>query len=202
MSHYFENDMDLKHDPHELQFEINQKEYCLKTDAGVFSKDRLDTGTRLLLETLLEKEKDPVTTLDLGCGIGPVGIVLKDQWNTQMTMIDINQRAVDLASANLKRYAVYADLFCQDGIQEGQYACIVFNPPIRAGKKVIYRLFQEAVDHLSREGRLWVVMRKQHGAQSAIQYLESLGCSVKKVNREKGFWIFTAQKKSTESSKD
>ena len=67
---------------------------------------------------------------------------------------------------------------------------------------MIYRLFQEAVDHLSREGRLWVVMRKQHGAQSAIQYLESLGCSVKKVNREKGFWIFTAQKKSTESSKD
>ncbi len=201
MSHYFENDAALKHDLHELRFVIRQKEYRLKTDAGVFSKDRLDSGTRVLLETVLEEEKDPASVLDLGCGLGPVGVVLKDQWDTRLTMIDVNQRAVDLAKENLKRYGLQADLRCQDGIQEGEYACIVFNPPIRAGKKVIYRLFQEAIEHLSQEGHLWIVMRKQHGAQSAIQYLEDLGCLVRKVKRDKGFWVFVAQKKSTGSSR-
>ena len=147
----------------------------------------------------LEEEKDPVSVLDLGCGLGPVGVVLKDQWDTQLTMIDVNQRAVDLAKENLKRYGLQADLCCQDGVQEGEYACIVFNPPIRAGKKVIYRLFQEAIEHLSQDGHLWIVMRKQHGAQSAIQYLEDLGCLVRKVKRDKGFWVFVAQKKSTGS---
>ena len=91
---------------------------------------------------------------------------------------------------------IQANIYCQDGAHEGQFECILLNPPIRTGKKVIYRLFDECLEHLENNGRFWLVMRKQHGAQSAIQYLGEKECMVRKVNRDKGFWVFVAQKKS------
>lgn len=196
MSQYFENDKTLKDKPQILSFQMNGKSYVLHSNSGVFSKDKLDTGTRILLKTVLEKEKAPSSVLDLGCGIGPVGIVCQKEWNCNVTMIDINEKAVELAKKNIMENHVQADVFCQDGIQEGEFECILLNPPIRTGKKVIYRLFDECIEHLKSDGRFWLVMRKQHGAQSAIQYLEEKGCDVQKVHRDKGFWVFVAQKKS------
>lgn len=185
MSQYFENDDTLKDHPIVIQFQIDDHVYTIQSNSGVFSKDKLDMGTRILLETVLQYEKDPVETLDLGCGIGVVGVVLSYEWNTHMTMIDINEKAVSLAKINMQKDA---DILCQDGIQSGMFDCIVFNPPIRAGKKVIYHLFDECIEHC--RGRIWIVMRKQHGAQSAIHYFEKKGCTVKRVHREKGYWIF------------
>ncbi len=188
MSQYFENDPNLKDQSLEVQFKINEKEYHLQSNQGVFSKDKLDMGSRILIETILEHQEKPSSFLDLGCGIGPIGLVLQDHWHTQMTMIDVNERAVSLAKRNMKTYRLDADIVCQDGIQEGQYECIALNPPIRTGKKVIYRLFDECMEHCS--GSLWLVMRKQHGAASAIRYLEEKNHQVEVVHKEKGYWIF------------
>lgn len=195
MSQYFENDPHLKDCPSSIHFLLEGKEYTLQSNSGVFSKDRLDTGTRFLLETILRQEESASSVLDLGCGIGPVGIVLKTMWDCQMTMIDINEKAVDLAKKNCEFYGIDAEVLCQDGIREGQFSCILLNPPIRTGKKVIYRLFDECLEHLEPAGRLWIVMRKQHGAASAIKYLESKGAKVQKVDQDKGYWVFFAQKK-------
>ncbi len=196
MSQYFENDKTLQDKPQILSFQINGKSYRLHSNSGVFSKDKLDTGTRILLETVLKEENRPSSVLDLGCGIGPVGIVCQKEWDARVTMIDINEKAVELAKKNIVENHVQAHVFCQDGVREGQFECILLNPPIRTGKKVIYRLFDECLEHLENDGRFWLVMRKQHGAQSAIQYLEEKECTVRKVNRDKGFWVFVAQKKS------
>lgn len=194
MSQYFENDPSIKNAPFTFHFTLRGKDYTLHSDAGVFSKDRLDTGTKILLETVLEQEMSPSSVLDLGCGIGPVGIVCKREWDCDVTLIDVNEKAVSLARKNLKQNHLTGTVYCQDGIWEGQFECILLNPPIRTGKKVIYRLFDECVTHLEEQGRFWIVMRKQHGAQSAIRYLEEKGCQVEIRNRDKGFWVFVVKK--------
>ncbi|MCF0258533.1 MAG: class I SAM-dependent methyltransferase [Erysipelotrichaceae bacterium] len=193
MAHYFENDKNLKTDLHTVSFSLDGKNFTLESDAGVFSKDKLDTGTRILLETVLKNSMPAGTVLDLGCGIGPVGVVLSAFWNCQVTGIDVNERACALASLNYQRNHVKGTVLCQDGVDDGEYDCILLNPPIRAGKEVIYRLFDQSAAHLNRHGALWIVMRKQHGAQSAVNYLqEALRLKTERMNRDKGFWIVRA----------
>lgn len=189
MAHYFTNDV-VKDVPEEITIRFRDFTYTLHSNAGVFSKDKLDEGTRILLDTVLDHETEPVSTLDLGCGIGPIALILMEYWkNTKMTMIDVNQRACQLASMNMKKYRRQAKVICQSGVTEGQYACILLNPPIRTGKKVIYSLFDQCMEHLEVNGHFWIVMRKQHGAQSAIQYLTEKGYNVQKVARDKGYWV-------------
>lgn len=192
MSHYFINDTNVKDETIWIDFELAQHKYHLISNQGVFSKDKLDTGTRILLETVLKHENHFDSMLDLGCGIGVVGTVLSDHYTGQITMIDINERAISLAKQNMKNKE--ARILCHDGIDQGEYDGIFLNPPIRAGKAVIYSLFDQSIEHLSQGGRLWIVIRKQHGANSAKKYLESKGCLVEKVTQDKGFWILKVTK--------
>ena len=111
-----------------------------------------------------------------------------------MTMIDINARACELAKKNLERHSIQATLKNDDGIKEGNFECILLNPPIRTGKKVIYSLFDQCLEHLNEDGRLWIVMRKQHGAQSAVNYFEEKQANVERVARDKGYWIMKITK--------
>ena len=194
MSHYFTNDV-VKDVPEEITIQFRDFTYTLHSNAGVFSKDKLDEGTRILLDTVLDHEIEPESTLDLGCGIGPIALILMEYWKkTKMTMIDVNQRACQLASMNMKKYRRSAKVICQSGVTEGQYACILLNPPIRTGKKVIYSLFDQCMEHLEEKGHFWIVMRKQHGAQSAMNYLEEKGYGVTKVARNKGYWVMMISK--------
>ena len=189
MSHYFTNDQLVMDQPTSIHFTLKGKGFSLCSNAGVFSKDKLDTGTRILLETILDQETNPTSILDLGCGIGPVGVVLSHFYDSSITMIDVNERAVQLAQQNMNAYHKTAQIICQDGVQSGVFDCIVLNPPIRTGKEVIYRLFDECTEHLSKDGRFWIVIRKQHGAQSAMKHFEEKGMKVDRVCRDKGYWI-------------
>lgn len=186
MSHYFINDETIEDTPFTISFTIKDRFFKLQSNKGVFSKDKLDTGTEILLNTVLDCETSPSTVLDLGCGIGVVGVVLSRFWDSEITMIDINSRACDLARMNMKKKT---KILNQDGIKEGSFDCIVFNPPIRTGKKVMYSLFDQCIEHLKESGRLWIVIRKQHGAQSAMNHFEEMGCQVERVTRDKGYWI-------------
>ncbi|MDA8353999.1 MAG: methyltransferase, partial [Firmicutes bacterium] len=67
--------------------------------------------------------------------------------------------------------------------------CVLTNPPIRAGKETVYRLFREARDHLKPGGALWVVIRKQQGGPSAKKELESLFRRLETAQKKKGYWI-------------
>lgn len=194
MAHYFTSDPSSEDHPFWIHFSLLDHKFDLRSNAGVFAKDKLDQGTRLLLETVLKEEKDPPTTLDFGCGIGVVGVVLSTFWKTKMTMIEINSRAAKLAQENMEHYRYPAAVLNQDGIQEGVYDCIVFNPPIRIGKEKMYALFKACLAHLSQEGRLWIVMRKAHGAESAMKYFQSLEAQVERVNRKQGYWILKITK--------
>ena len=163
------------------------------TDAGTFSRDGLDRGTQALLEAL-----PPLTgrALDLGCGWGAVGVTLAKKYPAlDVVMTDINRRAADLARRNLALNGVQARVVEGDGFEavSGSFDAIITNPPIRAGKAVIYGLFGEAARRLNPGGALYIVIRKQQGAPSARKFLEERYGSVEIIDRSGGFWVIRAK---------
>jgi 16S RNA G1207 methylase RsmC len=164
------------------------------TDSGVFSKGEVDTGTRLLLEALPEEMEGEI--LDLGCGWGAVGISVAQKWpRTKVTLADVNTRALELSRENAKRN--HAEVACAESDGMAAFAgktfdAVITNPPIRAGKSVIYGMFADAARSLNPGGALYLVIRKQQGAESCMKYLQTLFARVEKLDRSAGFWVLKA----------
>lgn len=193
--HYFSNNDDLKSKRKEVSFRfLNHIELRFISDLGVFSKDGIDYGSRFLLEEVVKSEK-PTAILDVGCGYGLIGITLSKYFNINSDMIDINDRAIILASENIHLNDVQSSVFKSDLFEnvDKKYDLIITNPPIRAGKKVIYTLFEQAKSYLNEKGTLWIVIRKQHGAESALKFLNSIGFKTEIINKSKGFWVIRAK---------
>ena len=190
---YYSAEPTSAHAEREIEIEaLGVRSRCL-TDAGVFSRDGLDTGTRAMLEALPELHG---RVLDLGCGWGPVGVTLARKYpECEIVMTDVNHRAVELSRRNLARNGAKAEVVQGDGFENvtGTFDFILTNPPIRAGKAVIYRLFAEAKEHLADDGALILVIRKQQGAASAQKYLQTLFPTVTLLDRTAGFHILQAE---------
>ena len=160
-----------------------------ETDAGVFSKNELDPGSRLLIESMGALSG---RVLDLGCGWGPVGTFLAlANPDAQIVMSDVNERALDLARRNLKNNGAKADVIESDGFAalEGTFDHVITNPPIRAGKALIYGLFDTACERLREGGTLTIVIRKQQGAPSALKHLEETFGNAQVIAKGGGYWI-------------
>ncbi len=168
------------------------------SDNGVFCKDKIDEGSIILLKTL-NKYSLGKRILDVGCGYGVLGITLKKCFpQSSVDMIEINPRAIELAQINAKKNECDVHIFESDiysNVKCFNYTDIVTNPPIRAGKKVIYKIFEEAYDHLDKNGALWVVIRKNHGALSACRFIEGIFGNCTILNKEKGYYILKSEKK-------
>ena len=163
------------------------------TDAGVFSKGELDVGSRLLLDALPALTGD---VLDLGCGWGAIGVAIaRANKGARVVMADVNHRALGLAQENCARNGVTAEVIESDGmsaVMGRRFDAVVTNPPIRAGKQVIYKMFADAAASLTDEGALYLVIRKQQGAESCVKYLRTLFGSVEKLDKSGGFWVLKA----------
>lgn len=191
MGHYFEENPQTAHNRKEISFRFSSVNYTFVTDTNMFSKDKVDTGTQILLDAVA-KHGVGNKVLDLGCGYGVVGVVLNRTFGCEVDACDINRRAVESSVSNAQRNNAKVRAVVSDGFENltDMYDDIVLNPPIRAGKAVIYRLFEESRDHLMEGGRLWIVIRKQHGALSAEKKLKELFNSVELVDRDKGFHVY------------
>ena len=195
MSQYFDNDNNIKHNKKIIEFYFNDKKYNVYSDNGVFSKDKFDYGTRLLLDSI-DISKLSGNVLDLGCGIGVVGIILGTiNKNINIDMIDINERALSLVRDNLILNKVKANVFTSDVYSNvnKKYDYIITNPPIRAGKEVVRKFLLGGFDYLNDNGILYFVMRKDHGVKSMIKELENK-YNVTIVNKDKGFYIVSLTK--------
>lgn len=195
MSQYFDNDNNIKHNKKIIEFYFNDKKYNLYSDNGVFSKDKFDYGTRLLLDSI-DISKLSGNVLDLGCGIGVVGIILGTiNENINIDMIDINDRAISLVRDNLTLNKVKANVFSSDVYSNvnKKYDYIITNPPIRAGKEVVRKFLLGGYDYLNDNGMLYFVMRKDHGVKSMIKELENK-YNVTIINKDKGFYIVSLTK--------
>lgn len=188
--HYFSETPNSAHRPRAFTDSVLGQALTFHTDAGVFSRDGIDTGSRILMEA-----SAPFSgrVLDMGAGWGAVGVsVAKAFPETRVVMAEINSRAIELIHANMRENGVTnAETLATDGYANvsGEYDVILSNPPIRAGKAVIYRMFADARAHLAPGGRMFLVIRKQQGAPSAIKYLKTLYADVDVIEKEAGFWI-------------
>lgn len=193
MSYYFDKDTTVESKEITTKAKIKDKFYIFKTDNNVFSKKGLDFGTRTLLENIpLDKIIGEI--LDFGCGYGPVGIFVKSNTNVSVDMIDINERALNLARVNAKLNKVDVNIFESDVYENvnKKYDYIISNPPIRIGKEKLYKILFEAKKHLKTKGELWIVVNKDQGAKSVARDLEK-EYEVNIVAKNKGFYVICAR---------
>ena len=196
MSQYFDNDKNIKSERKIIKFNFDNNVFSIYCDNGVFSKDRFDYGTRVLLNSV-DIDKLSGNVLDLGCGLGVVGIILGTfNKGINIDMVDINERAIDLAKNNLVLNNVKANVFVSDIYSniDNKYDFIITNPPIRAGKNVIRGFLLGSYDYLKDDGILYFVMRKDHGVKSMIKEL-SVKFNTSIVNKDKGFYVVLCTKK-------
>ena len=189
MGQYFTNE-NLPSNVRKTECIVSGRKFIFLTDNGVFSKDGLDFGSRLLLETIpLEEVGGKI--LDMGCGYGVFGIILSKLTSSYVDMVDVNLRAMHLAERNAKLNGVSNVNIFESNVYEnvsGKYSTIVTNPPIRAGKKVVYDILMNAKDYLDENGKLFLVIRKEQGAKSLIVDLKKI-YTVEVLEKSKGFYI-------------
>jgi 16S rRNA (guanine1207-N2)-methyltransferase len=198
MEHYYSQKPGSISKEQTFEFVLRGRTFTFVTDRGVFSKERIDFGSVLLIETM--DIQDGMNVLDVGCGYGPIGLTAATLTPTgKVKMIDINERAVSLARKNLEMNhinngeVVLSDLFSSIEDEE-RFDVIVTNPPIRAGKKIVHEIFEQACQHLEKGGSLWVVIQKKQGAPSAMEKLEELFGRIEVAAKKKGYYILRAQK--------
>jgi 16S rRNA (guanine1207-N2)-methyltransferase len=195
--HYYSAKPTATHELNELQATLRGKDFTFITDAGVFSKKAIDFGSQLLIQSMDIARDHRV--LDVGCGYGPIGLSAASLADLgTVTMLDINERAIQLSQDNANRNGlanvniIQSDLL--DKVKGQYFDRILTNPPIRAGKDIVHRIFAEAYSALVSRGQLWIVIQKKQGAPSAFTKLQEIFGDVQEVTKDKGYRIFKATK--------
>ncbi|NIK12923.1 methyltransferase [Alkalibacillus almallahensis] len=195
---YFTNSPQSESHPSQFQTKINDINLIFHTDDGVFSKKQVDYGTRVLLEHFsIPNESGRI--LDVGCGYGPVGITIAKQYEgLSIDMVDINERAIQLAHKNIQENQVKeAKAFINDRLTDlraNDYTTIITNPPFRAGKAVVFDIVDQSFKCLIQQGELWLVVQKKQGAPSLKKKMEDVFGNVDVIKRDKGYYVLKSIK--------
>ena len=193
--YYYTNNPTSEHEERSFRAVFAGRVLAFDTDAGVFSKQHVDPGSELLCKSLPDTISGRV--LDMGCGWGAMTVMTLARFpKASMTMADVNERALALAVSNVEKNYMQATAILSDGFEkiEGEFDAVITNPPIRAGKAVIYKMFEDAKEHLVPGGALYLVIRKQQGAPSALKFLKELYGKAEVIERDGGYWIIECVK--------
>lgn len=200
MEQYFTKKPTTEKEIYKFDWNIGKDKFYFYTSNSVFSKNGVDFGSMLLVETVV-KENDGFTgsILDLGCGYGPIGVMIaKFLENANIAMCDVNERALELALMNARENKVNERIKITNSSAfeqiEDNYDMILTNPPIRAGKKVVFSFYEGAYEHLNEGGKIYVVIQKKQGAPSTKTKLESLFGNCEIVEKKSGYFILKSQK--------
>jgi 16S rRNA (guanine1207-N2)-methyltransferase len=196
--HYYTEKPKTASDRKSLTAELRGFKLQLTSDTGVFSRDGVDFGSRVLIERM--EIPNNASVLDLGCGYGPIGLTAaRLAPRGHVVMVDINERAVTLARENAERNgivnisAMQSDIYA--AVEGRRFDVILSNPPIRAGKLVVHRILTEAKDHLNPGGSLWIVIQNKQGAPSAKAKLQEVfgEDAVEEIGKDKGYRVYRAK---------
>lgn len=195
--HYYSSDPKVESQEEKVNVELRGQSFSFITDKGVFSKKTIDFGTQLLIDTIQVPEHAKV--LDVGCGYGPIGLTIAKTTPCQkVVLVDVNRRALALAEKNADLNQINCVEIFESNllseINEHDFDVVVSNPPIRAGKDVIFQLYEQSYAHLKGGGQLWIVIQKKQGAPSTITKLESMFSEVETIEKKKGYFIIRATK--------
>ena len=188
--HYYTNTPTSEHEERSFRAVFAGKVLAFDTDAGVFSKQHVDPGSALLCKSLPDDLGGDI--LDMGCGWGAMTVMTLARFpKASMTMADVNERALGLAVSNVEKNRMQAKAVLSDGFEkiEGLFVAVITNPPIRAVKAVIYKMFEDAKSHLREGGSRYLVIRKQQGAPSALKFLKELYRKAEVFERDGGYWF-------------
>lgn len=196
MSHYYTDNSEMTSKPRSFDYYFDNEKFIFTTDNGVFCKENVDYGSYLLIKNTFRQALGN-RLLDLGCGWGPVGIIIK-RFNPdiEVTAVDVNSRAVELTNLNaVQNKTLIKACLCTDILTLNLlFDSIILNPPIRAGKVVIYDLYDKAYHTLRENGSLYIVIQKKQGASSSVNKLSELFKTVTVLDREGGYWVIQAIK--------
>jgi 16S rRNA (guanine1207-N2)-methyltransferase len=196
MEHYYYEKPVAKEGKKLIFYNQQNHEFKFYTSSSVFSKDKVDKGTELLVKECIIGKNAKI--LDIGCGYGVIGIVIgKLNPDAKITMSDINERALELAKENLKLNNVEAGVvksFLFENINE-KFDIILSNPPNSAGKELCFELISQAYEHLENRGSLQTVVHKMRGAKSYEKKVEEVFGNVKTIGRKAGYHLFYSEKR-------
>lgn len=199
MEHYYSKKPSSKSDRKIIEAKIGGFKFKFVTDAGVFSKHKIDTGTEILINAAQKTDFPSGNILDLGCGYGPIGLAIAKNFPERLIeMVDINERSISLSKDNASRNKIEnvkiypSNIF--DEVITKDFAGIISNPPIRAGKKIVHKMLEESYNHLIKDGKLQIVIQRKQGAPSAKKKMEEVFGNVKRIDLEKGYWVLESVK--------
>lgn len=196
--HYYTNQPNADHKFAAFDFELKGRKLHFVTDSGVFSRNTIDYGSRVLIESFSIDNLPAGALLDVGCGYGPIGLALAATTDRFVEMVDVNERAIDLAQRNAGRNQVEnVDIHTSDiyaDVKKTSYAAILSNPPIRAGKKVVHAILTDAYPLLVKGGTLTVVIQKKQGAPSAEKKMQAVFGNCEILTKDKGYYILQSTK--------
>ncbi|WCJ50211.1 class I SAM-dependent methyltransferase [Lactiplantibacillus plantarum] len=195
-NYYYTHNPDIVHDEKQWNFEIFNHSFKFTTDNGVFSKRTVDYGSRTPFDPT-DLPAGPM--LDLGTGYGPIGMALAYQSPERtVDMVDVNELALSLARKNVALNQITnTNIFTSDVYQQvtaTNYAAIVTNPPVRAGKAVVDAMLTGAVSRLVVGGTLTVVLQKKQGAPSAKKLMQTTFGNCQVIKKDKGYYILQSVK--------
>jgi 16S rRNA (guanine1207-N2)-methyltransferase len=191
-SQYFQTEPTVQSKPRSIELVLPDVYLNLTTDTGVFSGERVDGGSRYLMQGHPPIPSHATTILDLGCGYGPIGLAAaKRAPAAQVWGIDVNARAVRLASMNAEANAITNARFTltSDLPSDLSFDLILSNPPIRIGKSALHELLTTWLDRLSPGGVAWMVVQKHLGSDSLASWLSEQGWETTRLGSRKGFRI-------------
>ena len=205
MEHYFSEKPSVKSEKRNIKYSINDKIFEFITDNGVFSKSKVDFGTDLMLKEFIKENRngcfmnrEEFSVLDIGCGYGVVSVIIKSFYKkAELTLSDINERALELSRENLQRHGIEdfntikSSAF--DNIDK-MFDVILSNPPIRAGKKIIFEIYEKSFDYLNRNGEFYCVIQTKHGAKSTQKKLEEVFGNCDTLTIDGGYRIYRSKK--------
>lgn len=197
--HYFTSKPNAEKNEKSFEVTLKGNTLTLSTDSGVFSKERVDFGSQVMIEAIDPSVFPNGIVLDMGCGYGPVGLSLAKAYpELSIEMVDVNERALDLAKKNAEENDIANVKIYQSSIyekvEEDAFGAVISNPPIRAGKKVVHQIISEAYQHLADQGVLIIVIQKKQGAPSAKQKMIDVFGNVERIGMDKGYWVLQSTK--------
>ncbi|WEV70502.1 class I SAM-dependent methyltransferase [Lactobacillus sp. ESL0785] len=197
---YFAAQPTADHDEHVVDYHVNGVDLKFNTDAGVFSKMRVDYGSGVLIKKMVDISFPAENILDVGAGYGPIGLFAAKFWPQQtVDLVDVNERGLELARRNaalnqIENVHIYQSDRYSSLAATKKFGLIVTNPPIRAGKKVVSGILVGAEEHLVNGGVLLVVIQKKQGEPSARKLLKATFGNCTILTRDKGYYILQAVK--------